>query len=350
MKVDIEAEPQKALGLLTLTRGEAASVMANFAAWLKDRPRINSFNTVKLYVWAATSLIDELNGPNVRHDYFLAKVMKCLRRIMGPTKRKKAVTKWFLMELKKNLDLESEAGVNMWAAIMTAYHALLRSSEYVAKRRPDGTTSATLRDSDITIAHGGGRDQPATAMDVTIRMSKTDTSGEGETVSVAATGGPLCPVEAVASMRALFPKQDENGPAFFGAKSGKALSYNEVAKALKKTAEKLEGAEPEDVGTHSLRAAGASEMAAQGIPEWVIKKKGRWASACFMIYCRNTYQYGEEVARALQAMGGGSRAEGPITVTAAEPSGRARWFHDATFEFAPTEEETVECMAALKLC
>ena len=344
----MDAEPGISLGLTTLTKGEAASVMANFAAWLWNRPKISSFNTVKLYVWAAKSLIDELGGPNVSQDYFLAKVMKCLRRIMGPTKRKKAVTKRFLMEVKKNLDLETEAGANMWAALMTAFHALLRSSEYVAKRRPDGTMSAMLLDDDITISYKGGQDNAAMAMAIAIRGSKTDISGEGETVGVAATGGPLCPVGAVKSMRARFPKPDGRGPAFFGNQPGKALTYKEVAKVLKDTASKLDGAEPEDVGTHSLRAAGASEMAAQGIPEWVIKMKGRWASACFMIYCRNNSQYGEEVAKALQTMGGGSRADAPVAVQV-EPSGSARWFHEAMFEFAPTGEETVECLAALKI-
>ncbi|KAH8919584.1 hypothetical protein BT69DRAFT_1206803, partial [Atractiella rhizophila] len=41
-----------------------------------------------------------------------------------------------------------------------------------------------------------------------------------------------------------------------------------------------------DIAGHSLRSGGATHLAANGVPESIIQKIGRWSSEAFQIYIR----------------------------------------------------------------
>ena len=42
--------------------------------------------------------------------------------------------------------------------------------------------------------------------------------------------------------------------------------------------------QPERYSTHAIRIGGASALAAAGLPDWQIKKLGRWKSLAFLEY------------------------------------------------------------------
>jgi hypothetical protein len=70
---------------------------------------------------------------------------------------------------------------------------------------------------------------------------------------------------------------------FFSYRSQFQLSYQDMMTSLKHVAERL-GFNPDRFGTHSLRVAGASALAASGASDAIIKLMGQWRSLAFLQY------------------------------------------------------------------
>ena len=126
-------------------------------------------------------------------------------------------------------------------------------------------------------------------MDIFIESSKTDQYRDGAWVPVARSGKPTCPVVMLLRYFNMtgFDKSDDGSFLFRGlSKSAKgykvraaknSLSYSRMRELL------LEAFAPyvEDtsrIGTHSLRAGGATAAARAGVPDRLFKRHGRWRS------------------------------------------------------------------------
>ena len=123
-----------------------------------------------------------------------------------------------------------------------------------------------------------------------IESSKTDIYRDGHWVFIAALRSPYCPVSilrkylskvgsAIKSNEYIFRAITRNKDVAKRAlkKSNVPLSYT-TTRSILLSAFKAVGEDPSSLGTHSLRAGGASAAASTGVEDHLFKKHGRWLS------------------------------------------------------------------------
>ena len=292
MKINLDLKPGVII-LQGMSHDAAVSMMAGFMASLYAKGKKSA--TIKGYSGQARSWIGLRGGPDMRRSAFLAGVWRRIKRLCGKdTCKKMAVTTRFMREVRKELDMETELGANLWCAALAAYCGLLRSSEYSIKKE---TQPPPMRDGEIKEGHNDYGD----FVELYIGRSKGDQFGAGARTTVAAADNDedMCLVRAVRHMRSRFPKQGKD-PAAFEEAPGKTLQYHTMTKLLRRVAVKLK-MNKSWVGTHSLRAGGASALSRQGAPPWLIKAIGRWKSDAYEGYIRSS-SYGHWSHWAAQAL------------------------------------------------
>lgn len=127
------------------------------------------------------------------------------------------------------------------AVLLVGFKAGMRRSELVA-----------LNFDDVAISPAG--------LHITIRHSKTDKTGKGQTVTIARTGTDLC---AVAALEAWLTQAEiTSGPIFLN-KNGR-MPAREVANIAKRWAAAI-GIDPKIIGAHSLRSGCITTMQEAGI-------------------------------------------------------------------------------------
>ena len=124
-------------------------------------------------------------------------------------------------------------------------------------------------------------------MSVHIASSKTDQYRQGDSVVVARTGSPTCPVsmlERYFNMASL--SQQSKLRIFRGivvSKSGErlcsqgSLSYTHLRELFLHKLSEL-GFDAKQFGLHSLRSGGATAAVQAGVPDRLFKRHGRWRS------------------------------------------------------------------------
>ena len=131
-----------------------------------------------------------------------------------------------------------------------------------------------MRRSDITIEETPkGR-----RMILVIRQSKTDQAGAGITRALVETKSNLCPVRFMESFLK-FGNMKTEEPIF-----GKFLRLRLEGEL--KAAAIGNNVDPRIIGTHSLRAGGATALYIKGVSVLLIQRFGRWKSASFLRYLR----------------------------------------------------------------
>lgn len=119
-----------------------------------------------------------------------------------------------------------------------------------------------------------------------IRGSKTDQHRRGvtmffETMDEADPNVAFCVVrDAFRWAKEARPTKED---AFLSYRNTWGLGYEQYNAAFKLTAVRMDFP-PDRFSTHSARIGGASALAAAGLPEWQIKKIGRWKSIAFLEY------------------------------------------------------------------
>ena len=157
------------------------------------------------------------------------------------------------------------------AAVLLAFFALLRCSEYTCPKSKHYDPECTLQFHDICF------EKNFQFVQVRIAQSKTDPFRVGCNLKVWATGGKLCPVRAMKRFIQTHPFR--KGPLFVFSE-GSFLTRARLANIL-------HSAIPEvNLNTHSFRIGGASAAAAAGIPDSTIQVMGRWASNAYRLYLR----------------------------------------------------------------
>ena len=221
-------------------------------------------------------------------------IKKGYKRIYGSEQRKIAVTVEVLVEVVDNcgLDLGVWDDLILATAISTAFHFLLRSSEYLRKlSAPD--PEKCLRVEHVICPVDGAdenapRGTPCTEVVVFQPGAKNDWMGQGTSNNIYADeeGHPLCVVGLFNKMRAMKPNHlsvNNAGTHLFTLSGGDVLHRDKVESSLRQAARQLKI--PDDVlSTHSLRAGGATAMWAAGYSVEEIQRRGRWVSQCFRIY------------------------------------------------------------------
>ena len=119
-----------------------------------------------------------------------------------------------------------------------------------------------------------------------IEKSKTDQLRGGKEIILSTTGKPTYPIKWLTRYLDVSKLRDQSESFLFcrlaKTKSGHTLigkyqiSYTTALEKLRKHLPP--GTNPKSIGTHSLRASGASEAANNGITDRMISKHGRWST------------------------------------------------------------------------
>lgn len=193
-----------------------------------------------------------------------------LKRSLAKLKvRKEPVTADMLAALVRSMGVPpSLSELRLAASCLLAFAAFLRFDEL-----------AKLRCCDIHFSEA--------SMSVRIVSSKTDQYRQGDSVLVARTNSPTCPV---AMMEKYFAQaglshsssllvfrgitRTKHGERLRGAGG---LSYTRMRELFNAKWKEL-GFDVKQFGLHSLRAGGASAAANAGVPDRLFKRHGRWRS------------------------------------------------------------------------
>ena len=163
------------------------------------------------------------------------------------------------------------------AAILLAFHGLLRASEFTLPTTVSYNPKKTLLKSDITIGHHTIRLQ--------IKASKTDQRGHRQTILLECTNCSTCPISLIEQYLEASHHPSTHLPLFHLA-DGKLLTRYSLATSLKECIIAVRE-NPKHFSTHSLRIGGRTAAAAAGITPSIIQELGRWRSNCFRQYTRH---------------------------------------------------------------
>ena len=264
-------------------------LMCFFVVWLQ-RVGHSTYESIMAYVTAIVAWCLANGRPNPRDDpitripdqrYF--RVCRGLKREMGaPAPKRYPVALYHIDKLctsaKSVLPLKQCA--NITAAVLIAFAGLLRVSEF--------THSGILRPShhalrgDIVFFPNASN---PTAVQFTIKVSKTDQFRESVTITVQRSDNPnRCPVRALQHLFEVDP-QPPTAPLFNFARDSEPR--NSSRQRFAELCNKLfayAGISSMYLKTHSFRQGGATALLAAGAPTWIIKVIGRWRSDCWMTY------------------------------------------------------------------
>lgn len=154
------------------------------------------------------------------------------------------------------------------AILTVGWWGMLRRSEIVS-----------LRAEDMRYIQRAGEPD---GIEILLRQSKTDQTGQGAVVTlIAVPGDSTCPVEALGAW--LDESGIESGPIFrainrYGQITDEALSPQSVRLVVLRAADASGSAKTLRMSAHGLRSGAATELAAAGGDIREIMAKGRWAS------------------------------------------------------------------------
>ena len=215
--------------------------------------------------------------PDPTKDFLLSRVMEGLRRArLHPPNRVLPITVDILHRLLDALP-DSQCGPYdvclMKAFFLLAYHGAFRVGELCES----GTLAHTIRVEDVLPGRGedGGSFE--------LRLSSFKFSKEGTSVLLSpVVGGTHCPIQALSAFLRVRPNRP--GPLFIK-ESGAPLRRPFVACVLKRCVTQI-GLNAEKYNTHSLRVGRATDLAAAGASEALIRETGRWNSNAYLKYIR----------------------------------------------------------------
>ena len=120
---------------------------------------------------------------------------------------------------------------------------------------------------------------------ITIKVSKTDQYAHGTEVVVGLGFDGLCCVSALYTYFLRWRRGASPSALAFTTRGGSPAAYDFLATGLRAALLEL-GVDPSLYASHSFRSGGATAAAAEGVPEYLIKLQGRWASCVFLRYVR----------------------------------------------------------------
>ena len=170
-----------------------------------------------------------------------------------------------------NAQLAHPDNLMLSSAVLLAFFALLRASEYTSTGKRTFDPERTLMFNDVRF-HRNFR-----FVQIRIAQSKTDPFRVGCLLKVWATGKKLCPV---LSLRRFVEAHPFGSGPMFAFSSGSFLTRAFLSDVIQLVLHDV------NLNTHSFRIGGASAAAAAGIPDSTIQIMGRWASNAYRAYLR----------------------------------------------------------------
>lgn len=258
--------------------------------------------TIKSYLAAVRfgSIRRGLGNPQLHLMPQLEYALKGVKRLSTKGCRKRLpITPDILRKLKAvwQRDPKARDCKMLWAASCLCFFAFLRSGEVVSPstRCYDATTHLCFEDVRVN-----DRQFPS-ALQVTVKASKTDPFRQGVVLHVGASGDSLCPVAAVLDY--MVARGGKAGPLFMW-KDGRFLTREDFVAGLR-VALKTAGLAADDYAGHSFRIGAATTAAQCGLQDALIKTLGRWESSAYTRYIRTSADTLRNVARTLSHGGVG---------------------------------------------
>ena len=229
-------------------------LVACFLVSLATRPsprsgRMLSMSTVVLYKSAVSKKFVEAGLPSPANHPVVRSTLKGLARFRGSSRRRVEALREYHIEAMLEAAPDTLIGRRDAAIIAVGFAGALRRSEI-----------CNLYVEDIKLLpergqEGRGKGEGEGRMILTIRRSKTDQPGMGQTVPIL-DGRGIRPIERVRQW--LAGSGIAAGPLFQtmkrgGGLQGKPMHHGDIARIVKRYAE-LVGLDPRDVAGHSLRA------------------------------------------------------------------------------------------------
>ena len=229
-----------------------------FATYLTHTHKPQS---IKLYLSAIRTLYLEHGLPDPTSEAVnLRRLMRGIKRVHGNTiDSRLPITPSLLRCFRSFLTLSYPDHLTLWAAILLAFFAFLRSGELLSLHRSD--------------LH-----RTADGYQVHIKQSKTDPFRSGAVITVLPSGDPsLC---AVTTLDSYLATQGPTERTLFrlqtAALTCQRLNHLDLASRR--------GVDPQQYSSHSFRIGATSAAATAGIPDWRIQALGRWSSDCYRRY------------------------------------------------------------------
>ena len=222
------------------------------------------------------------HGDILKQKPQLWQLMGAVKKFKGQAEAKHPVTLAMLMVIHSMLDLSTDYGVIVWAAVTTAFHFMMRSSEYLAKLSAGRfDLDRVLRAMDVAFYRQGVVTTDYTSADeVRLTWGKQKTSAGGEIRSMKACGSEMCVVKALATMFSRIHMHNKRQPLFSWPDSvtmpGHGVRYTDMLDLMKLAAERC-GRDTTKFGTHSLRRGGACAYLSSGATLEQLCFHGRWA-------------------------------------------------------------------------
>lgn len=250
-------------------------------------------NTVKVYLAGVRSLhIEQGFQDPFENRPRLARVIRGVKRLRStPTTKRMPVTMEVLRQMKRVLQLRYYDDALFWAASCFGFFGFLRCGEFTVSSPGDQfDPDIHLCLSDVSV---DSHTCPSVIL-ARIKASKTDPYRKGFTLRLCATGGEICPVQAVTQY--LHMRGGQPGSLFRDV-NGKPLtraSYSKLLQAVTTRAGVVG-----NYSSHSLRIGAATTAAQVGVPDHMIKTLGRWQSDAYQIYIRTPEQVLDNTLRLL---------------------------------------------------
>lgn len=266
----------------------SAKTLMLFVTWLirREGTNIGPARTALTAVRASCSALG--HDLSAFEDEQLRLLMRGFRKSAPQRSKPKRlpITIWLLSRLLP-LCPSTRLAHTTFAAMIVGQHLLLRSSEFVAKKR----SAPSLLRRHLTIH------PDRTRAELFIANSKTDTFHQGATLQFSANYGRLCPVSWLEEILASAPSQSPDSP-LFQRDDGSPLSYTDLQRFIKALCSRA-GIDTGSVSTHSLRIGGATSLIKLGFSPECVQNLGRWLSDAYKGYVRYDSDLAARVSAAL---------------------------------------------------
>ena len=179
-------------------------------------------------------------------------------------------------------NLSDKEKILTWTFCTLSFFGALRPGESLVKFESHYDPTLTLCKKDVTFVKGnieGERD----AIHLNIKNSKTNKSGNSETIVIYETKDELCPVKATRKFMFLNRTLKDNKPFLMG-DNNKPMTLKRMNNILKSLSEKT--FKNGMISGHSFRSGLVSMLAKKGYTDSQLKLIGRWSSRAFEVYIK----------------------------------------------------------------
>ncbi|POM66789.1 LOW QUALITY PROTEIN: Hypothetical protein PHPALM_17293 [Phytophthora palmivora] len=241
----------------------------------------NQYATIRLKVSSIRWFHRRFAGTELEVSPDFNILMRGIRKLSDPPRKKQPITPAFLRLLYRRLDFTRPRNRLLWGSVLLAYFFLLRRSEFllVGSMRH----SYCLKASNAYFSDDRGVPVPvkiANAVTIGLSDAKNDQFGRGAWRTMHATGDSvLCPLQALTHV---LRARSELGHAR-ATHLCVDLTANEVSTSFKALATDV-GAPRGHYSTHSVRIGGATALVRGKADSLSIKLIGRWMSNCYESY------------------------------------------------------------------